>query len=110
MNWNSSDVTTAVMSTLKKSLNPHSKELGIYVCGGKGKHSLQTPNELINVGDLTSLDGNYLAQCSKLSAKVDNTAIQDGFQIYMHNFVVRSKGDWSVIQQGMQTKTPKARR
>jgi len=110
MDWNSSGVTTAVMSALKKSLNPHAKELGIYVCGGKGKHSLQTPAELIAVGDKTGLDGNELARCSRLSAKVDNTALQDGFQIYMHNFVVSDKGDWSVIQQGMQGSTSAARR
>ncbi|MBJ7428319.1 MAG: DUF763 domain-containing protein [Bacteroidia bacterium] len=110
MDWNSSGVTTAVMSALKKSLNPHSATLGIYVCGGKGKDSLLTPNQLMAVGDKTGLDGNELAKCSKLTAKVDNTAIQDGFQIYMHNFVVSNKGDWTVIQQGMQTKTSKARR
>ena len=110
MDWNSSGVTTAVMSALKKSLNPHAKDLGIYVCGGKGKDSLQTPNELLSFGDRTGLDGNYLAKCSKLSAKVDNTAIQDGFQLYLHSFVVSNKGDWSVIQQGMQTENSRARR
>ena len=110
MDWNSSGVTTAVMAALKKSLNPHSKELGIYVCGGKGKDSLLTPNQLIEVGNKTGLDGNYLANCSKLSAKVDNTALQDGFNLYLHSFVVSDKGDWSVIQQGMQTQTSKARR
>ena len=110
MDWNSSGVTTAVMSALKKALNPHSKELGIYVCGGKGKDSLLTPSQLIEVGNKTGLDGLELARCSRLSAKVDNTAIQDGFQIYMHNFVVSNQGDWSVIQQGMQTETSKARR
>ncbi len=110
MDWNSSGVTTAVMSALKKSLNPHARDLGIYVCGGKGKDSLQTPNELLSFGDRTGLDGNYLAKCSKLSAKVDNTAIQDGFQLYLHSFVVSNKGDWSVIQQGMQTENSRARR
>jgi uncharacterized protein len=110
MDWNSSGVTTAVMSALKKSLNPHSKELGLYVCGGKGKDSMQTPNELLVVGDRTGLDGNYLAYCSKLSAKVDNTAVQDGFQLYLHSFVVSDKGDWSVVQQGMQGETSRARR
>ncbi len=110
MDWNSSGVTTAVMSALKKSLNPHSKELGIYVCGGKGKDSLQTPNELISVGDKTGLNGNELAKFSRLTAKVDSTAIQDGFQVYMHYFVVSNNADWSVVQQGMQTETSKARR
>ena len=110
MDWNSSGVTTAVMRALRKSLNPHSKELGIYICGGKGKHSLKTPQELIQVGDKTGLDGNYLAECSKLSAKVDNTAVQDGFQLYIHNFIVSDEGDWTVVQQGMKTEDKSARR
>lgn len=110
MDWNSSGVTTAVMSALKKSLNPHSKELGLYVCGGKGKDSLQTPNELMLVGDKTGINGDNLAKFSRLTAKVDSTAIQDGFQVYMHYFVVSDNADWSVVQQGMQTETSKARR
>jgi len=110
MDWNSSGVTTAVMSALKKSLNPHARELGIYVCGGKGKDSLQTPYELESVGDQTGLNGSELAKFSRLTAKVDSTAIQDGFQVYMHYFVVSDQSDWSVIQQGMQTQTSKARR
>lgn len=103
MDWNSSGVTTAVMAALKKSLNPNAKSLGLYVCGGKGKQSMKTPSELIIVGDKTGLDGNYLARCSKLSAKVDNTALQDGYQLYLHSFVVSNEGDWSVIQQGMKS-------
>lgn len=110
MDWNSSGVTTAVMSALKKSLNPHAKDLGIYVCGGKGKDSLQTPAELIVVGDQTGLNGQELAQYSRLTAKIDSTAIQDGFQVYMHYFVVSNEAQWSVVQQGMQTQTTKARR
>lgn len=110
MDWNSSGVTTAVMSALKKSLSPHSKELGIYVCGGKGNDSLKTPDELISVGDKTGINGTELARLSRLTAKVDSTAIQDGFQVYMHYFVVSEDADWSVIQQGMQTHTSKARR
>ncbi len=110
MDWNSSGITTAVMSALRKSLNPHARDLGIYVCGGKGKDSLQTPAELENVGQRTGLNGNELARFSRLTAKVDSTAIQDGFQVYMHYFVVSDEGDWSVVQQGMQTETSKARR
>lgn len=110
MDWNSSGVTTAVMSALKKSLNPHAKSLGLYVCGGKGKDAMQTPTELLRVGEQTGLDGNCLAQCSRLSAKVDNTAIQDGFQVYLHSFVVSNQGDWSVVQQGMKGETGQARR
>ncbi len=103
MDWNSSGVTTAVMGALKRSLNPRSHELGLYVCGGKGKQSLQTPNELVAVGDKTGLDGHELARCSRLSAKVDNTAVQDGYQLYLHSFVVSRSGNWSVVQQGMNT-------
>jgi uncharacterized protein len=110
MDWNSSGVATSVMSALKRSLNPHSKELGLYVCGGKGKHSLQTPHELLAVGEKTGLDGAYLGRCSKLSAKVDNTAVQDGFQLYLHSFVVSAGGEWAVVQQGMKTATGMARR
>ncbi len=110
MDWNSSGVTTAVMAALSQSINPHAKELGLFVCGGKGKQSLRTPRELMRVGEITGLDGDALTRCSKLSAKVDNTAIQDGFQLYLHNFVVSSEGDWSVIQQGMQPKSSRARR
>jgi hypothetical protein len=110
MDWNSSGVTTAVMSALKKSLNPHGQELGIYVCGGKGKDSLQTPRELLEIGDKTGLDGTRFARCSRLTAKVDNTAIQDGFGVYLHSFVLSIEGDWSVIQQGMNTTTSQARR
>jgi uncharacterized protein len=110
MDWNSSGVTTAVMSALKKSLGPHAKSLGLYVCGGKGGDSRQTPAQLLAVGDQTGLDGHQLAHCSKLAAKIDNTAIQDGFQLYLHYFVVSDRGDWSVVQQGMQGQTSAARR
>ena len=110
MDWNSSGVTTIVMAALKESLNPVSKDLGLYVCGGKGNASRKTPEELLRVGDRTGLDGNELARASKLSAKVDNTALQDGFQIYAHNFVVSDTGKWAVIQQGMHTANNKARR
>lgn len=101
MDWNSSGATTAVMSALKQSINPDAPALGLYICGGKGKQSLKTPQELITVGNRTGLDGEALARYSKLSAKVDNTAVQDGFQLYLHSFVVSEQGDWSVIQQGM---------
>lgn len=110
MDWNSSGITTAIMSALRQSVNPHAKELGLFVCGGKGKTSLKTPRELMRVGEITGLDGAYLTKCSKLIAKVDNTAIQDGFQLYLHSFVVSDEGDWSVVQQGMQPKSSMARR
>lgn len=110
MDWHSSGITTSVMGALKRAVNPLSRQLGIYICGGKGKYSRQAPAELLKVGDLTGLNGNELVRCSKLSAKVDNTAIQDGFQLYMHTFIVSDEGQWTVVQQGMQTGGSTARR
>jgi hypothetical protein len=110
MDWHSSGITTSVMGALKVSINPHAKELGIYICGGKGKLSRNTPGELMALGDRTGLDGHYLVRCSKLSAKVDNTAVQDGFQLYTHNFIVSDDGQWTVIQQGMRAGSATARR
>lgn len=110
MDWHSSGITTSVLGALKRAINPYSKELGIYICGGKGKFSKQTPDELIRIADSTGLDGNELVRCSKLSAKVDNTAVQDGFQLYTHNFILSDTGEWTVIQQGMRTTDKTARR
>jgi hypothetical protein len=110
MDWHSSGITTSVMGALKKSINPLSKELGIYICGGKGKYSRETPNELLKIADKTGLNGTELVRASKLSAKVDNTAIQDGFQLYLHSFILSSEGDWAVVQQGMSDSSSTARR
>jgi hypothetical protein len=110
MDWHSSGITTSVMGALKRAVIPHAKELGIFVCGGKGKFSKEAPNELLVVAERTGLDGQNLVRSSKLSAKVDNTAIQDGFQLYTHNFVVSDSGEWTVIQQGMRTGDKTARR
>ena len=110
MDWHSSGITTSVMGALKRAINPHSNELGIYICGGKGKSSRNTPAELLRVGDRTGLDANYLVRCSKLSAKVDNTAVQDGFQLYLHSFILNHKGEWAVVQQGMSAGSSTARR
>jgi hypothetical protein len=110
MDWHSSGITTSVMGALKRAVNPHSRELGIYICGGKGNHSRETPNELLKISEKTGLDGNQLVRCSKLSAKVDNTAIQDGFQLYTHNFILTNEGKWAVVQQGMSAQSKTARR
>ncbi len=110
MDWHSSGITTSVMGALKKAINPRFKELGIYICGGKGKHSRQTPAELIALAEQTGMDGDLLVRNSKLSAKVDNTAVQDGFQLYLHSFVVTKESEWTVIQQGMNDATGMARR
>ncbi|MEM9339115.1 MAG: DUF763 domain-containing protein [Bacteroidota bacterium] len=110
MDWHSSGITTSVMGALKRAINPKAREFGIYVCGGRGKHSRNTPEELMEVANRTGLDGHHLVRSSKLVAKVDNTAIQDGFQIYLHSFVVSDEGDWAVVQQGMNGGTGYARR
>ena len=110
MDWHSSGVTTSVMGALKRVINPKSKELGIYIAGGKGKFSKETPNELLKIAHLTGLNGNELVKASKLSAKVDNTAIQDGYQLYTHNFILNDEGSWTVVQQGMSGKDKTARR
>jgi hypothetical protein len=101
MDWHSSGITTSVISALKRGLNPLSKELGLHVCGGRGKHSRQTPQELIAIGQRVGFDGNQLAQSSRLVAKVDSVAVQDGFDLYLHGFIVADDGKWAVIQQGM---------
>ena len=110
MDWHSSGITTSVMGALKKALNPRAHELGIYICGGKGKHSKETPAELLAIAERTGLPGQELVRCSKLAAKVDNTAVQDGFQLYLHSFIVSSEGEWAVVQQGMNDANGMARR
>lgn len=110
MDWHSSGITTSVMGALKRSVNPLSKELGIYICGGKGRYSRETPAELRTIAELTGLPGEALVRSSKLSAKVDNTAVQDGYQLYLHSFIVTGQGEWAVIQQGMNDANGMARR
>ncbi len=110
MDWHSSGITTSVMGSLKAAVNPKFKDLGIYICGGKGKHSRKTPEELMLLADRTGLNGTELVRSSKLSAKVDNTAIQDGFQLYLHSFIVTDEGEWAVVQQGMNNTNGMARR
>lgn len=110
MDWHSSGITTSVMNALRKAINCRSEELGIYICGGRGKFSRETPNQLLEVADKTGLNGNELVRHSKLAAKVDNTAVQDGFQLYLHTFIVTKEGEWAVIQQGMNPNERMARR
>ena len=88
MDWHSSGITTSVMGALKRGLNPRADELGPYICGGRGEQSRRTPDELRRVADRTSLDGDALVRTSRLTARIDNNAIADGFQIYLHSFVV----------------------
>src|SRR6266498_4499154 len=95
MDWHSSGITTSVMGALKRGLAPSADELGVYVCGGRGRFSRNTPQELLNVAERRGLDGKTLVRTSRLTARVDNNAIADGFQIYLHSFVVTSDGEWA---------------
>ena len=110
MDWHSSGITTSVMYALKRGLNPRAKDLGIYVCGGRGKYSRMTPDELLKIGEKEGLNGDELVRNSKLVAKIDNNALQDGFQLYQHNFILTRSGNWAVVQQGMNADAKKARR
>lgn len=110
MDWHSSGITTSVMGALKRAINTRTSDLGMIVCGGKGKYSRQTPAELLRYANQTGINGNDLVRYSKLTAKVDNNIIQDGFQVYLHTFIVSSEGDWAVVQQGMNEQTGMARR
>jgi hypothetical protein len=110
MDWHSSGITTSVMGALKRGLNPRARDLGLYVCGGRGRHSRATPDELRAVAGERNLDGEALVRASRLTARVDNNAIVDGFQIYLHAFVVSAAGEWAVVQQGMNDTRGMARR
>jgi uncharacterized protein len=110
MDWHSSGITTSVIGSLKRGLNPLAGELGIHVCGGRGRHSRLTPSELLSAGERTGFDGDELARTSRLVAKVDSAAVQDGFDLYLHGFIVADDGKWTVVQQGMNDGSRTARR
>jgi hypothetical protein len=110
MDWHSSGITTSVIGALKRGLSPLEKELGVHVCGGRGKYSRQTPHELVSTGQRVGFDGSALAAASRLVAKVDSAAVQDGFQLYLHGFIVTDDGHWVVVQQGMNGELKQARR
>lgn len=110
MDWHSSGITTSVVGALKRGLAPVSRELGVHVCGGRGRHSRRTPDELAAFAERTGNDGAALARASRLVAKVDSAAVQDGFELYLHAFVVTDDGEWAVVQQGMNGASRTARR
>ncbi len=110
MDWHSSGITTSVLGALKRGINPRFSELGLMVCGGRGRHSVRTPDELRSFSVRTGLDGDALARTSRLTARVDNNAVVDGFQLYLHSFVVTQSGEWAVVQQGMNSANHLARR
>jgi uncharacterized protein len=110
MDWHSSGITTSVMGALKRGLGPQADELGIYICGGRGRFSRNTPQELRSITERRGFDGEALVRASRLTARVDNNAIADGFQIYLHSFILASNGDWAVVQQGLNDRSGMARR
>src|SRR5208282_1616711 len=110
MDWHSSGITTSVIGALKRGLGPLADELGIHVCGGRGQHSRKTPDELRLLGERIGFDGAKLTQASRLVAKVDSAAVQDGFDLYLHGFFVTDDGKWTVVQQGMNGEARQARR
>ena len=110
MDWHSSGITTSVMGALKRGLNPRFSELGLAIWGGRGRHSIHTPEELRSFAMKTGLDGEELARTSRLTARVDNNTIADGFQLYLHSFAITKGGEWAVVQQGMNPGNRLARR
>ena len=110
MDWHSSGITTSVIGALKRGLAPLSGELGIHVCGGRGNQSRRTPDELAALGHRVGVDGAALTRASRLIAKVDSAAVQDGFDLYLHGFFVTDDGTWTVVQQGMNGDKRQARR
>lgn len=111
--WNSSGLTTILTAALKEAIRGEEKELGIFICGGKGKTSRKTPQEILNWGEKLALPEAHIKNLiynSRMSAKVDSALIQDGYQIYHHTFFFTKNGAWSVVQQGMNTLNGTARR
>ncbi len=110
MDWHSSGITTSVVGALKRGLAPLQGELGLHVCGGRGRHARQTPSELLRAGERTGLDADALVRASRLVAKIDSAVVQDGYDLYLHAFVVTDAGEWCVVQQGMNGARGEARR
>jgi hypothetical protein len=111
--WNASGLTTILTAALKEAIRGEARDLGIFICGGKGKTSKKTPDEILNWGEVLSLPGakvDNLVYSSKMAAKVDSALVQDGFQIYHHSFFFSRSGAWAVVQQGMNTINQTARR
>jgi hypothetical protein len=110
MDWHSSGITTSVIGALKRGLAPVQQELGLYVCGGRGAHSRRTPGELTVMGEKTGFDTAPMIRSSRLVAKIDSAAVQDGYDLYLHGFFAAADGSWCVVQQGMNPAEREARR
>ena len=110
MQWNSSGVTAAVLGSLKTQINPKANELGLYILGGKGKYGWSVPGQVRRISDKHNLNGDELAKSSQLTSRVDNNAVQDGYNLYQQYFIVTDEGEWTSITQGMNKNTRRARR
>ncbi|HYO68755.1 MAG TPA: DUF763 domain-containing protein, partial [Archangium sp.] len=110
MDWHSSGVTTTVLGALKRGLTPGGRQLGLYVVGGKGLQARRTPDELRIIGDRVGIDADALIRASRLAAKVDSAAVQDGFELYAHSLILSDDNAWAVVQQGMNADARQARR
>ena len=110
MHWNSSGVTATVLGSLKQHVNPKARDLGIYILGGKGKYAWNTPKQIDRVADRHGLPGTELARSARLTGRIDNNAVQDGFNLYQQYFILSDEGEWTSISQGMNRDTRRARR
>ena len=110
MDWHSSGITTSVLGALKRGSESALARTRDLLCGGRGKQSRRTPDELRAVGERTGVDGEALVRTSRLTARIDNNAIADGYQIYLHSFIVSADGEWAVVQQGLNDSSGLARR
>ena len=110
MHWNSSGVTAVLLGALKRRMNKKAHETGLYILGGKGKAAYGTEKQITRVADKHSLPGTELAKSSRLTRRIDNNAIQDGFDLYQQHFILSDEGEWTAISQGMNTSKRRARR
>jgi hypothetical protein len=108
--WHSSGVTTTVCGAVKEALRGPGREWGLYAAGGKGATSRKSPSQIVSACESLGADPSHLVHASKTAAKVDSAAVQDGYQLYHHSFLFTSRGDWCVVQQGMNDDTGTARR
>ena len=110
MHWNSSGVTATLLGSLKRKINPMANELGIYILGGKGKYSYYAPNQIRRVSNHHGLKGDELVKSCELTRRVDNNAVQDGYNLYQQYFILSDEGEWTAISQGMNKSNRRARR
>jgi hypothetical protein len=110
MHWNSSGVTATVLGSLKRRINPKANDLGLYILGGKGKYAGSAPKQIARVADRHGLAGTDLVRACKLTGKIDNGAVQDGFDLYQQYFILSDEGEWTSISQGMNKGSRRARR